>query len=571
MSAVASGLNLGLMSLDMNELAVISSCGDSQERKYARTIAPVRRRGNFLLCSLLLSNVMVNSTLTVILETMTTGLIAVIGSTLAIVILGEIVPQAICARKGLAIGAQTIYLTYAFMFLTAPLSYPISILLDCVLGEEKGNVYDRERLMEFIKITGHHTQLDSDEVAIISGALKLKKIKVDQIMTRIEDVFMLPMDCNLDRFTIKHIIEKGYSRIPIYDYGDRRQIVALILAKDLALLDPDDQLPLAKMIMYCKHPLIFIEDSATLDVALNEFKTGKSHMAVVRQIYDDGEVDKYYEAIGIVTLEDVIEEVLQTEINDETDTLSDNRRKRRRTDAQVAHLLDVDNRGEPLGEQAGTCCTHAASTASHYFSNLNSYRANQKDQSCPLTCTNIYHQHGGNAAAAASTGVAGAPNDQQRQSRRPARGQQLQRHQQRQLYQQQQQPVCVTTRTFAATCQHFVVALLTGVEQRFRSFMLGFKDNISKLFVSCVAAGRAGETDQRPPEASQAGQQVGGGRVDIIVGGAGHQDHLSTIMAHANTTAPPREQPPPSSSSSGSSLSSCQHRHDALNCRIIEK
>lgn len=340
LSAVTSGLNLGLMSLDMNELAVISSCGDQRERSYARTIAPLRRRGNFLLCSLLLGNVMVNSTLTVILEDMTSGLIAVIGSTLAIVILGEIVPQAMCARHGLAIGAKTIYMTYAFMLLTFPLSYPISCLLDFVLGEEKGNVYDRERLMEFIKITGHHTQLEADEVAIISGALKLKKIKVDQIMTRIEDVFMLPIDCQLNRETIRRIIEKGYSRIPVYEYGDRKQIVALILAKDLALLDPDDHTPIASMLMYCKHPLIFIEDDATLDVALNEFKTGKSHMAVVRQIYDDGETDKYYEAIGVVTLEDVIEEVLQVEINDETDTLSDNRRKRRRTEAQVAHLVD---------------------------------------------------------------------------------------------------------------------------------------------------------------------------------------------------------------------------------------
>ena len=358
LSAVTSGLNLGLMSLDMNELAVISSCGDQRERSYARTIAPLRKRGNYLLCSLLLGNVMVNSTLTVILEEMTSGLVAVIGSTLAIVILGEIVPQALCARQGLAIGARTIYLTYAFMLLTFPLSYPISCLLDCVLGEEKGNVYDRERLMEFIRITGHHTQLESDEVAIISGALKLKKIKVDQIMTRIEDVFMLPLECMLDRDTIKRIIERGYSRIPVYELGDRKQIVALILAKDLALLDPDDQMPLANMLRYCKHPLIFIEGHATLDVALNEFKTGKSHMAVVRQIYDDGEVDKYYEAIGVVTLEDVIEEVLQTEINDETDTLSDNRRKRRRTDAQVAHLFDELTGG---GQQPNGSANPAAS------------------------------------------------------------------------------------------------------------------------------------------------------------------------------------------------------------------
>lgn len=356
LSAVTSGLNLGLMSLDMNELAVISSCGDQRERGYARTIAPLRKRGNYLLCSLLLGNVMVNSTLTVILEQLTSGVVAVIGSTLAIVVLGEIVPQAFCARQGLAIGARTIYLTYAFMILTFPLSWPISCLLDYFLGEEKGNVYDRERLMEFIRITGHHTQLEADEVAIISGALKLKKIKVDQIMTRIEDVFMLPLNCTLDRETIKRIIEKGYSRIPVYEFDDRKQIVALILAKDLALLDPDDQTPLANMLMYCKHPLIYIEENATLDVALNEFKTGKSHMAVVRQIFDDGETDKYYEACGVVTLEDVIEEVLQTEINDETDTLSDNRRKRRRTDAQVSNLMieELISRTESSGGTPNT-------------------------------------------------------------------------------------------------------------------------------------------------------------------------------------------------------------------------
>lgn len=339
LSAVTSGLNLGLMSLDMNELAVISSCGDQRERAYARTIEPLRKRGNYLLCSLLLGNVMVNATLTVILEQLTSGVVAVIGSTLAIVVLGEIVPQAFCARQGLAIGAKTIYLTYAFMMITFPLSYPISVFLDYVLGQEEGHVYDRERLMEFIRITGHHTQLDAEEVAIISGAMKLKNVKAQDVMTRIEDVFMLPINCKLDRETIRKIIEKGYSRIPVYEFDDRKQICALILAKDLALLDPDDHTPIAEMLMHCKHPLIFIDDETTLDVALNEFKTGKSHMAVVRQIYDDGETDKYYEAIGVVTLEDVIEEVLQVEINDETDTLSDNRRKRRRADAQV-HVID---------------------------------------------------------------------------------------------------------------------------------------------------------------------------------------------------------------------------------------
>ena len=71
---------------------------------------------------------------------------------MAIVIFGEIVPQAICSRHGLAVGARTVYITKLFMIITAPLSYPISLLLDRILGKEIGNVYNRERLKELIKV-----------------------------------------------------------------------------------------------------------------------------------------------------------------------------------------------------------------------------------------------------------------------------------------------------------------------------------------------------------------------------------------------------------------------------------
>ena len=106
---------------------------------------PVRALGNFLLCSLLLGNVLVNNSLTILLDTLTGGggLIAIIGSTMGIVVIGEIIPQAICSRHALAVGAKTIWMTKLFMLLTCPLSWPISKILDVVLGTESGTVYNK--------------------------------------------------------------------------------------------------------------------------------------------------------------------------------------------------------------------------------------------------------------------------------------------------------------------------------------------------------------------------------------------------------------------------------------------
>ena len=335
LSGLFSGLNLGLMALDKNELQVIISCGSDTEKRYARAIEPVRRRGNYLLCSILFSNVLVNSTIAVLLEELTSGIVAVMTSTIFIVMFGEILPQAFCSRHGLAVGAKTVSITYLCMIVTFPLSYPVSCCLDWALGEEIGHAYDRERLMEFIRVTRDYNNLETDEVNIISGALKLKRIPVSEIMTRIEDVFMLDMNSSLDFDTIQAIIEKGYSRIPVHEPGNKKNIVALLFAKDLALLDPDDKTPVQTMINFYNHPIMFVFEDTTLDLALNEFKTGKSHMAFVRRVVDEGDLDPIYEIMGIVTLEDVIEEIMQMEINDETDTVSDNRRKRRRKEAQV--------------------------------------------------------------------------------------------------------------------------------------------------------------------------------------------------------------------------------------------
>ena len=148
LSGIFSGLNLGLMGLDVKNLELISKGPFSNDREKldaerALKILPIRKRGNLLLCTILLGNVAVNSGLSILLGDLTSGIVGLLVSTAIITVFGEIIPQALCSRYSLFVGAHTTWLIYFFIFVTFPISFPISAILDKVLGEEVGNVLSK--------------------------------------------------------------------------------------------------------------------------------------------------------------------------------------------------------------------------------------------------------------------------------------------------------------------------------------------------------------------------------------------------------------------------------------------
>uniref|UniRef100_A0A915PKT1 CNNM transmembrane domain-containing protein n=1 Tax=Setaria digitata TaxID=48799 RepID=A0A915PKT1_9BILA len=368
LSGLFSGLNLGLMALTPQELMLIQKSGSKKERAYAEVILPVRRSGNLLLCALLIGNVCVNSAISILFDDLTSGYVALITSSAGIVVFGEIFPQSLCVKKGLAVGARTIWITRFFMVLTFPLAYPISKILDVLLGDEVIS-YDRKRLMELIKMSTRDERL-AEELKIAVGAMEISDKTVSDVMTKIDDVFMLPDTTVLNTKTVAEILRMGYTRIPVFS-GDRNTVVALLFVKDLALLDPDDNFTIQTVCGFHEHPLRFVMEDTPLRVMLEEFKKGDYHLAMVQHIVESEEMDPAYELVGIVTLEDIVEEILQAEIVDETDVVTDNVHRIRRRNAQAldlaACLLEEDGPSRIISVQMQLVTMQWLATNQHAF------------------------------------------------------------------------------------------------------------------------------------------------------------------------------------------------------------
>ncbi|KAG1447709.1 hypothetical protein G6F56_009175 [Rhizopus delemar] len=336
LGGVFAGLTIGLMGMDETNLQVLIQTGTLSERENAKKVLRLLERGkHWVLVTLLLSNVIVNETLPIILDgVLGGGWKAVVISTALIVIFGEVIPQSICVRYGLAIGAKTSGLVLGLMYVMYPIAYPTALLLDYFLGESHGTIYKKAGLKTLVSL--HQSvnpsdvdALTEDEVTIIGAVLDLRSKPVAQIMTPIADVFTLSTDDVLNEALIQKILTAGYSRIPVHTPNDKMNFVGMLLTKKLITYDPEDAHPV-KDFQISTLPETG-PDTSCLDI-LNFFQEGKSHMALITS--DPGGQTG---ALGVITLEDVIEELIGEEIIDETDVYVDVHNKVRVVRRQVTN------------------------------------------------------------------------------------------------------------------------------------------------------------------------------------------------------------------------------------------
>ncbi|KAL9999258.1 putative CBS domain, CNNM, transmembrane domain-containing protein [Helianthus debilis subsp. tardiflorus] len=280
-AGLMSGLTLGLMSLSLLDLEVLIKAGQPNDRKNAEKIMPIVKNQHLLLCTLLICNAIAMEALPIFLDSILLPWTAILISVTVVVVFGEIIPQAVCSRYGLAIGAKLSILVRVLVIVVFPIAYPVSKLLDWILGKEHSALLRRAELKTLVDMHGDKAgkggELTNDEITIITGALDLAQKTVKDAMTPISEIFSLELNSKLNEETMNLLLSKRHSRVPVY-LGRLDNIIGLILVKSLIKIRPDDEVPI-KNLNIQKIPRI--NECLPLYEMLNLFRKGHSHMAVV--------------------------------------------------------------------------------------------------------------------------------------------------------------------------------------------------------------------------------------------------------------------------------------------------
>jgi len=168
-----------------------------------------------------------------------------------------------------------------------------------------GEPEDRDDLMELLRDAERRGLLESEALTMIEGVLQVAELRVADIMIPRAQMVVVPQDAELETI-LPLVAESAHSRYPVIG-EDRAEVVGVLLVKDLLARSLKNRHCLVREIM---RPAQFVPENKRLNVLLQECRTNRSHMAIV--------VDEYGGAAGLVTIEDVLEQIVG-EIEDEHD------------------------------------------------------------------------------------------------------------------------------------------------------------------------------------------------------------------------------------------------------------
>jgi len=361
-AGVWSGLTVGLMGIDRNQLRIKVAGSNEYEKSRAALLLRITDDRHRLLITLLLMNTTCLECLPLVLELAVPEVIAILISVVGVLIFGEVIPMSVLTGpRQFQLNARMAPLVQFFLCVMYPVNLPCGKLLDWVVGKEQHRGLDRRDLRALIQLNceqGEQSeqqpcsgktrggsakrgrpggvaldQIDHDETRLVVNALDFCSQTAGSCLRGLNEVFMLEeSECLNDRL-LTRVRQAGFSRVPIFS-EQRSNVLGVLLVKELVGIDTRPEQTLRDWAQSQSdqetnggaatkirlnpwwQPLTVSQELPLLELLGQLRNTSECRMAVVVEPLQPG-TWKGQQVLGIVTLSDVFEELLQGQIHDE--------------------------------------------------------------------------------------------------------------------------------------------------------------------------------------------------------------------------------------------------------------
>ena len=294
-----------LNSLQLNEMA-------EKKGRMGRIVNSLLEKPRELLITIYIGNEFVNIAVSVVVTSIAINIFGSLGvgvaigiGTLLLLVFGDIIPKSISIKFAQPYALFSAYPLKAFAKLVQPAQKLFSVWTERIIcsmgvlphGLKESPITDEE-FRAMVEVGEGEGVIDSDEKELIQNVIEFGETTVEEVMTPKIDMFTVNIEDSLDDI-LPRIIENFYSRVPVYGLKEEG-ILGILFTKDLTRLKhlPREKVSLKSIL----HPSISVPQSKKIKEMLEEFRKLKKHMAIV--------LDEYGSVCGLVTLEDIIEELV---------------------------------------------------------------------------------------------------------------------------------------------------------------------------------------------------------------------------------------------------------------------
>lgn len=294
-----------LNSLQLNEMS-------ERKGRMGRIVNSLLEKPRELLITIYIGNEFVNIAISVVVTSIAINIfgslgvgIAIGGGTLLLLVFGDIIPKSVSIKFAQPYALFAAYPLKVFAQIVQPAQKLFSVWTEKVIssmgvlphGLKESPITDEE-FRAMVQVGEGEGVIDSDERELIQNVIEFGETTVGEVMTPKIDMFTVKIEDSLDDI-LPRIIENFYSRVPVYG-AEEEGIVGILFTKDLTRLKhlPREKVNLKSIL----HPTISVPQSKKIKEMLEEFRRQKRHMAIV--------LDEYGSVCGLVTLEDVLEELV---------------------------------------------------------------------------------------------------------------------------------------------------------------------------------------------------------------------------------------------------------------------